>query len=116
MGMVAAVARPDRFASVCSRISIRRASCNRVSTRSRSTGSTARCSARTRGRSISGQGVALDFDLAGAAALDYGDRLLFHGDVWVEYPDDVGAVMEIVDVKTGETRYPRDPCLTRLWD
>jgi len=68
------------------------------------------------GQVISGQGVALDFDLAGAAALDYGDRLLFHGDVWVEYPDDVGAVMEIVDVKTGETRYPRDPCVMRLWD
>ena len=62
------------------------------------------------GQILSGRGAAFDYDLAGAAGLKAVERLQFHGDVWVEHPAEVGSVMEIIDVKTGETRSPVTPC------
>lgn len=62
------------------------------------------------GQIVSGRGVAFDYDLPGQAGLRKDERLQFHGDVWVEHPAEVGSVLEIVDVKTGETRYPVSPC------
>lgn len=61
------------------------------------------------GQILPGQGVAFDVDLVAGAGLKNSQRLQFHGDVSVEHPDLVGSLLEIVDVKTGETRYPVSP-------